>query len=681
LDQGGENFGARSAGYDSFAKDQSLAGDTMRSRVLAAAMRLAAYSDEFLQQIRGKRFRNRQTGNDVLFVSLPPVEQARVYEQWARSNAPEGLRVDPNCPDCKGTGWYTGFREKKPCPTCVKRQQESGSDGGGGDAAEREREAWSEAGVAAKAGMEPPKALVDMMGEKYRGEDPDDYSGDGGWDAVYDDVLDELSDNEHSPFSGASPDLDTDDEAEHDEAEEKFHEARGWTKKITDKIHDDLMERLGEAEEAYREEVYQERVREEEEEEREQAERDRQEAEKESFTMDRAATYPDDFMQLVQGRKFRQPSTGNRVEFVSLLPEEQAKIYSNYQRNVAARAEKEKAERARLRRRPTFAKAKEQVFDKLDESGWETRRGLKVPKAIKTEGENQIILHFKPQAVWMEVRGRERVPARSLHVDLRDVAGDPAAWIEGLAKEAEDAVKSEAEMNAPYRGAAQESLKMMKNEIAARVAERHANTDDFHREMGRRKFRNPATGNQVSFRSLPPEVQNQIHKQWEATQAQRTRAPASEEEAMVRRMEERGDPSGMGHDDVRSRYSELSSEAGMEGWSFLPQKGKGEPTIMLLPAGPGREKGVPQVKRPTDPDAPEPPPPAEVKRQLAERMRDVGRSLMVSGMRAPRQQMMEIGKALDILIDQLELLADQPNRKAFKRRIMLGLRNRVLTGR
>lgn len=22
------------------------------------------------------------------------------------------------CPDCKGSGWYTGFREVKHCPTC-----------------------------------------------------------------------------------------------------------------------------------------------------------------------------------------------------------------------------------------------------------------------------------------------------------------------------------------------------------------------------------------------------------------------------------------------------------------------------------------------------------------------------------------------------------------------------------
>jgi hypothetical protein len=51
-------------------------------------------------------------------------------------------------------------------------------------------------------------------------------------------------------------------------------------------------------------------------------------------------------------------------------------------------------------------------------------------------------------------------------------------------------------------------------------------------------------------------------------------------------------------------------------------------------------------------------------------------------MRALRQQMIEIGRGIERgiegLLDQLDLLADEPGRKALKRRIFLNIRNRVL---
>lgn len=47
-------------------------------------VRLARYPQEFMQEISGRRFRNPDTGNEVLYVSLPDPEQARIYEQWRR---------------------------------------------------------------------------------------------------------------------------------------------------------------------------------------------------------------------------------------------------------------------------------------------------------------------------------------------------------------------------------------------------------------------------------------------------------------------------------------------------------------------------------------------------------------------------------------------------------------------
>jgi GNAT superfamily N-acetyltransferase/uncharacterized protein YukE len=45
----------------------------------------AAYSREFLDLVKGQRFRNPDTGNDVVFDSLPDAEQRKVYERWSSS--------------------------------------------------------------------------------------------------------------------------------------------------------------------------------------------------------------------------------------------------------------------------------------------------------------------------------------------------------------------------------------------------------------------------------------------------------------------------------------------------------------------------------------------------------------------------------------------------------------------
>lgn len=59
----------------------------------AGSVRVLAYSDEFLEHVRGKRFRNPQTGNKVLFRSLPPAEQRKVHDQWKAQQEGDGDRV------------------------------------------------------------------------------------------------------------------------------------------------------------------------------------------------------------------------------------------------------------------------------------------------------------------------------------------------------------------------------------------------------------------------------------------------------------------------------------------------------------------------------------------------------------------------------------------------------------
>ena len=71
--------------------------------------------------------------------------------------------------------------------------------------------------------------------------------------------------------------------------------------------------------------------------------------------------------------------------------------------------------------------------------------------------------------------------------------------------------------------------------------------------------------------------------------------------------------------------------------------------------------------------------PSELRRLSADRMREMGRSLMVAGMRAPRQQIVAIAVTLDGLLEQLKLLGEQnPGLNALRRRILLNLRNKTM---
>lgn len=248
-----------------------------------------------------------------------------------------------------------------------------------------------------------------------------------------------------------------------------------------------------------------------------------------------------------------------------------------------------------------------------------------------------------------------------------------------------------------------------------------------------RRFRHPETGNQVLFQSLPVREQQKLMQQvsqrgqpqrgpseddrsWmpedmrrqqgehdERVRRQREQSRRVQDEHVRKMMEETGESredversmrrqpthSGLPSDDdpYRGRFAEdgeTLAELGrgifggeMDGWTFLPEReatGDAEAAHMLtIPAVVhGRPGG-----KPGDPEG-EPPPPAEVRRMLAERMRDMGRGLMVAGAKPPRQQMVEIGRVIDGLLDQLELLADQPGRVALRRRILLNLRGRAL---
>lgn len=45
-------------------------------------------------------------------------ELDKVFEELFDDDKYADEKLHKRCPDCKGSGWYTGFLEVKHCPTC-----------------------------------------------------------------------------------------------------------------------------------------------------------------------------------------------------------------------------------------------------------------------------------------------------------------------------------------------------------------------------------------------------------------------------------------------------------------------------------------------------------------------------------------------------------------------------------
>lgn len=745
-------------------------------QTLEAIEKIAAYSKEFLKWTKGRKFRNPRTRRDVLFVSLPPEEKEAVHRKW------EAMEQH---------GGEEGYSKKlrKDLVDWHRSDLEPSADG------------------KMRVKKKPPQALIDEG-------------------LVVRDVATDRGRRQHVTWSLTS------------EGSKVWYEERGRGKK------------------------------------------------------GKTASYPEDFLRRVEHMEFHNPTTGNKVKFVSLPQEEQAKWYAKYQAAMAKREQQSKKPK-----RPTFGKAREATFGALEEAGWSLKKGLKVPKAERDIDGDRVILHFKPQAVWMEVKGK--TPPRSLHTDIRDV--DPKEWVSTLEKEAKDAI------------ALEESFKAASTEDLLSRLERTAGySPDFMRAVETRTFRNPDTDNKVKFVSLPPAEQQKIYQQWVQRQ-QGVQKPETKEKEVPeggalwdhlmrsdyeakreREVEEdlhrrdlndlrRKDPKwhekpfdeqlpflreighlngqseefesglkgefpkrwravaqregvadasgadfkdaaqkvikalesvaeGMLHHDeyhggvgggvhgrplaeklrsqieafrgaverqvpksweegidkwysgspkveqevpglrrkwqkslkpaderklIHREWSEEDKRKSFDEWAGSPEGQRAQKKIeeeterrrallqkekedyaerqrafqqrqkkgFSFDAGPRWHDLGPEQREAmrhafgemfqgplvqavpvsgqhpgAEEPPPEPPPPAEVKRMLADRMRGLARSLMVAGTRQPRQQMIEIWKAFDTLLDQLDLLADQPGRLALRRRILMGLRQRLAGG-
>lgn len=199
-------------------------------------------------------------------------------------------------------------------------------------------------------------------------------------------------------------------------------------------------------------------------------------------------------------------------------------------------------------------------------------------------------------------------------------------------------------------------------------------------------FHHPTTNKWIDFAELPLPEQMQLKQQLRQQQSQpqavlSLEGPEDEGAPMATELEGRLSdymgtleelqaPAGLGVSpvslgtlgDPMTRHEEPDTDA------------DGERTALTL-ADPktltGPSRGLGEME-------PEPAPPAQVRRMLQDRMRELGRGLMIAGAKAPRQQMMEIQETMIGLLDQLEALSDQPGREALRRRILLQLRPRVM---
>jgi hypothetical protein len=148
-------------------------------------------------------------------------------------------------------------------------------------------------------------------------------------------------------------------------------------------------------------------------------------------TNERLASYPEPFLKSVGERKFRNPDTGNEVVFVSLPETEQKRVFDQWSKSQKGDA------KPKAKKKPTFDAARKEVFSALKKHGWELKEHLKTPQAVKRVGGARVLLHFKPQALYAEVkdgdandRDEGRHESRSLWVDIRDIADNADHWAE-----------------------------------------------------------------------------------------------------------------------------------------------------------------------------------------------------------------------------------------------------------
>jgi len=351
------------------------------------------------------------------------------------------------------------------------------------------------------------------------------------------------------------------------------------------------------------------------------------------------AAYSPEFLKWVKGRKFRQPGTGNRVVFSSLPASEKRKVHRQWKKSqpeetkgwTGKRPTRAVVEHFRAELQAKHLDTWDEEFDHVLDSLVEDERSPFHGGSpdLDTDDENEHALAEK-----------KFLDARSWTHDILEALG----------------------RKNPHNKAASD-MKDIEDWTFVKTAYSSA----FLAQMEGRSFPHPQTGQQVPFGLLPPEEQAGIHETWRSTrpplgrierylQETGTPVPATleqEPECLLRHRE----------DFEAERTAESDREA--FGPFSLPGPAHSRPT---------RPPGIGEIEE-------EPPPPAQVKQELANRMREMGRTLMVSGMRAPRQQIIDIGKILNGLIDQLEMLSDQPGRAALKRRILLGLRNRVLSSK
>lgn len=237
---------------------------------------------------------------------------------------------------------------------------------------------------------------------------------------------------------------------------------------------------------------------------------------------------------------------------------------------------------------------------------------------------------------------------------------------------------------------------------------------EFLNRVRSQKFRNPATGNDVKFESLPPAEQKRVYEYWAKHQHGFGRGDkgwvqhTEKIDRLVRNWDRHPKLKGMRKklwdwseggdiDDEDLEYLRRAGIAKKKGGGmtafgkqlkrYLAQYGRPGTGVEEHALKSARWWDLSSEERarmrkafaPMVVEDAEAVPPSDVKRVSAERMRELGRSLMVAGMRAPRQQMISIAVTLDGLLEQLKMLGDQnPGLNALRRRILLKMREQVL---
>jgi hypothetical protein len=412
--------------------------DPVLRRGILESIRVAGYPKEFLEAVKQQKFRNPVTNNQVKFVSLPGQMQAQIYSQWKQKQQDgetglEGIAPGPEEMTAAQEAVAEFMPERVDSLEDAKKLHEAGKpwrmSAVAGSAYKGKFKFWEVRGDGDKIEI--------RFGGNYQGAaKPQVKELQGGVDQAWKRFQQKLKKGYDSgigpnwamSFSGGPMGMDADKlwkslEDKHGDDPQKMAEVvkatlqrltslDAWSPGNWQSVHDATDGLVDKWKEYQAKGI---------------SDADKPEAEV-----------------VKEDKPEKKPKGPQMVDMTSEVMQGLKDMGQQF-KDKAEQAKKDK-KKPKKPKKPTFSQARDAAFGALEDAGWKVKKGLKIPKAEREIDGNKVVLSFKPQAVYMEVKGVSSHPL-SLHVDLRDV--DPKEWEATLADEAKKMIGLEQGMADP----------------------------------------------------------------------------------------------------------------------------------------------------------------------------------------------------------------------------------------